>query len=74
MNIINHIREVNGVKEVNSVGYFKSDFFNLDKLLERQKLIYDFYEKLENGETKDQMENLYNITEKMRVILITKNG
>ena len=72
MNLVNHTREVNGIKEVNAVGYFNSEFFNFDDLIQRQKEIYTFLTELgeDKKEAKVKAEDLYNVTEQMRVTLL----
>ena len=73
MSLVNNIRIVKGIKEVNAVGYFRSEFFNFDNLIQRQKEIYTFLTELgeDNKEAKVEAEDLYNVTEKMRITLLT---
>jgi hypothetical protein len=61
--------------EVSCTGYFNSDFFTIDELIYRQKNIYNLID--ENQKIKSEIRNdlaeLYDITEKMRVELLKKN-
>ena len=72
---VNHTREVHGVKEVNAIGYFRSDFFSLEELIERQKEIYTFLTQLgeDKKEAKAEAEELYNVAEQMRVTLLIQS-
>ena len=65
-----NIRIVNGKKQVNSIGFFKSDFFNMEDLIERQNEIHSHISNLSEGKNKTEMETLYNVTEYMRVELL----
>lgn len=57
--------------KVNCIGYFQGDYFSIESLIKRQKMIYDY---LKSKEVKDQeFVNMYNATERMRVALLNFN-
>ena len=65
-----NIRIIEGKKQVNCLGYFQSDWFTLESLLIRQSDIYSLIQsKKNNDEDTLEIENLYNVTEHMRVKL-----
>ena len=75
MSKVNYTRIVNGVKQVNMIGYFQSDFFSLESLTRRQKQIRIYLNRLEGykedkKEAIEEAKDLYNATEQMRVVLL----
>lgn len=72
MKLTMNTRIVNNQIQVNCLGYFQSDWFNLDSLLKRQKEIYNLISnKKINNENIDELSILYDVTENMRVKMLT---
>ena len=75
MSKVNYTKEVNGVIRVNMIGCFQSDFFSYESLMERQKQIRIYLNRLEGykedkKEAIEEAKDLYNATEQMRVVLL----
>jgi len=64
-------RSIDGVNQINCLGYFNCKWFNFESLMSKQKEIYDFIKELkrENKNAEEMME-WYDVTEYMRVKLL----
>lgn len=57
--------------EVSCSGFFRDYFFDHAELTERQEMIFDLYKKTFHPDRKKELQDLYLVTEYMRVKLLT---
>ncbi len=74
MNLTMNTRVIDDQVQINCIGYFQCNFFDIDSLLKKQAEIYAYISENKSFISSfEEMTNLYDITEHMRVKLLASN-